>query len=232
MPAPSQAVAASSGLGGGPFAAMMNAFMQAGIETYGFSMVPPNKTLKHRSATLEADAPLLTYGPFSRKASHGSVRSDASHAATELDESQAPTERDASPAATERDDDEGSDELAKHEAAMAKSKKAVEKTSASDPAAGKIAKRPAASIAKRPASIAKRPAAACGEFDIETWAAENPCKAEALSTPKRDYFTSRIHHRSFNAAKKAGMSDDEAKEVRSQARTKAGAFYDLVHKHG
>ena len=57
VPAASQALAASSGHCGGPFAAMV-ALMQAASEQYGLSMVPPGKTFKHRSATLEAEPPV------------------------------------------------------------------------------------------------------------------------------------------------------------------------------
>ena len=194
----------------------------------------------------------MRFGPFSRKSSHGSVHSDASHAATELDESQAITGPEESPAATERDDDEGSDELGKLEAAMAKSKKAVAKTSASDreekkaaaaekkaaaaekkKAAGK-ARRAAASIAKRPAAapIAKRPAAACGKFDIEGWAADNLDENEAAEEPVRRHFVSRLHHRAFTAAKRAGLSDHHAADVRSRISARAKTLYDSVHKRG
>ena len=45
VPSPSPAVAASSGLGGGPSAAMVNAFMQEGIEQYGYPMMPPRRAI-------------------------------------------------------------------------------------------------------------------------------------------------------------------------------------------
>ena len=195
VPVPPQAVAASPGLGGGPFAAMFNALMQAGMEQFGHGQASP---------------PVLKFGPFDRKSSIGSVQSDPSHAATELDGPHALTELGEA-------EGTGDDELDKFEADLAKSKKAVEEASASDPAGGKIA---------------KRPAAACGKFDIEKWAKDNFDEKEAVELSERRYFVSRLHHRGFRAAKVAGLSDKAAGEARTRISAKAGAFYDLVHKRG
>ena len=159
----------------------------------------------------------------------GSIHSDAG--------SGAPTEP-----AKEPHEGEGSgeDELAKIEAALAKSKKAVAAANAeSGDEETAIAKRPAASAkatAKRPAAsakaIAKRPAAAVvpGKFNIELWAAENLDKEEAAREPIRSYFISRLHHRAYKAAKSAGMSEKAACEARTLIRGKAGIFYDSFHK--
>ena len=99
---------------------------------------------------------------------------------------------------------------------MAKSKKAVAKTSASDReekkaaaaekrTAARKARHAAASIAKRPAavSIAKRPAAACGKFDIEGWAADNLDENEAAEEAHRRFFVSRWRRRRSRASKGA-----------------------------
>ena len=223
VPVPSQAAAASPGLNYDLLPAMMHALMQAAVNSYEHSMARQSGPCQNRSATGQAYPPALMFGPFSRKPS--------SHAVTELDGSCAPMELDGSYAPTELDEDEGTghDELGKLEADMAKSKKAVEETSASDPAAGKIAKRPAASIAKRPAASI---AAACGTFDIEQWVKDNLDETEAAEESARRYFVDRLHHRGYRAAKLAGLSDKDACEARTCIRAKAGKFYDVVHKRG
>ena len=73
VPAQSPTAAASPGLGGGPFAAMMGAFMQAGMEHMGLSTMPAHGALRDAGPTLK-------FGPFNRKPSNFSARSDASHA--------------------------------------------------------------------------------------------------------------------------------------------------------
>ena len=82
-------------------------------------------------------------------------------------------------------------------------------------------------------SISNLPhAAACGKFDIEGWAADNLDENEAAEEPQRRYFVSRLHHRAYTAAIKAGMSPEAAADMRSEITAKAGAFYDRVHKRG
>ena len=77
VPAPSPAAAGSSGHGG-PFADMMGAFMQAGMEHMGISAMPSRGGVRDAS-------PTLTFGPFNRIPSTISIRSEASHAPTERD---------------------------------------------------------------------------------------------------------------------------------------------------
>ena len=44
--------------------------------------------------------------------------------------------------------------------------------------------------------------------------------------------TSKLHHRAFNAAKRAGLSDHDAADVRSRISARAKTLYDSVHKRG
>ena len=117
VPAPSKSLSASSGISAGPFAAaMMAPFMQAAMDHWGMPPAPA--------------CPTLRLGPFHRKESTVSARSDASYAVTE-----------AECPATEIDPDSGEDQLEKVETGMKTAKLAVKKaktkagaaTSASDP---------------------------------------------------------------------------------------------------
>ena len=130
-------------------------------------------------------------------------------------------------------DDSGSDELSRLEETMAASKKAVAEEGSKEKkaaAATKKKKRPAAApsvsdpgdkkaavatpLLKRPAT-AKRPAAALGKFDIDAFAAYLLSSKEAQSEPRRKYYTSKLHHRSYKAALQADMSNDDALTLRA-----------------
>ena len=200
--------------------------------------------------------PTISYGPFSRRPSNMSVRSDASHASTERDAPYPPTELDA---------ESDKDQLGRFEGDISVAKMAVkpgrsrrkDPTSESDPTAEpepvvpkpkrKDRKRRAAKakvkavaaanapITKRPAAatIAKRPAAAPAKFDkfnIDDWMEKNASRAEAKRETIRRYFTSRVHHRLDSATK--GMPEAAVLKLQELVRGKAGKIYDSVHNLG
>jgi hypothetical protein len=244
---PSPMAAASSGVGGGPFAGMMGALIQAGLEH-----------MQARGASHDA-GPTLQFGPFSRKPS---TRSEASHAIADRDPSHAPTEIDPE---TEED------KLGKFEGDIAAARAAVKggkrkKASESDPGeeeseaepAGPAPKRKArkdrkavakaklkaataatAPVIKRPAAaigpLLKRPAAAGGKaatFDIAAWLKENATAEEARAESIRRYFVSRVHHRIGKAAIRAGLPAAAVQKLRSIVSTKAGEIYDSANRLG
>ena len=183
VPAPSPGMAASSGVGGGPFAAMMPAFMQAAFEHMGISTMP-------------VAGPTLKFGPFNRKGSSLSVRTDA-------------TERDCPP--TDIDPESEEDQLGEVEKDMAAAKAAVKggkgkktkKTSASDPAAPEPA-------GPKPKSKARKDRKATAKAKVLAAVA---AKAAAKAPPKAKVLA---------AAKAAAKAPPKAK-VKAVAKAAAAA---------
>ena len=200
-----------------PFAAMLAAMTNNLMTSFG------------QMQGKEEGIPITFAKGFGRQPSSGSIRSDASLAATEID-------------AVTAENDEGSeeDQLKTLEDAMVTAKAAVKRkrgTSESDPAPKRKprpsrkagAKAKAVAAAKRPAAatIAKRPAVA-GPFDLKTWIATNITRESA--TPPRRNFVSKLHHRIYTDATRAGVSNARAISMRSEVRVAAGKVYDSVHK--
>ena len=109
----------------------------------------------------------------------------------------------------------------KKAAAAAKKKSAAATKKAAAPSVSdSVCKRPAAAPAvappllKRPAAV-KRPAAAF-LFDIDAFASDLLSRDEALGEPRRKYYTSKVHHKSFRVAIGRGMSKEQAVAVRSE----------------
>ena len=114
-------------------------------------------------------------------------------------------------------------------------------TSESDPApkrtprpsrkAGAKAKAVAAAKGPGAATIAKRPAAA-GPFHLKNWIATNVTRESAAASPVRRNFVSKLHHRIYTDATRAGVSHARAISMRDEVRVAAGKVYDSVHKCG
>ena len=176
-------MAASSGVGGGPFAAMMPAFAQAACEYMANMGI----------TTTPFAGPTLKFGPFNRKGSSLSVRTDA-------------TERDCPP--TEIDPLSEEDQLGKLEEDMAAAKAAVKggkkkKTSASAPAAPEPA-------GPKPKSKARKDRKATAKAKVLAAVA---AKAAAKAPPKAKVLA---------AAKAAAKAPPKAK-VKAVAKAAAAA---------
>ena len=234
---PTPSAPASSGLGGGPFAALMSAFVQAaGMHQMGFGTHPHAgfQGGQFRSRCALQDAPITKTSNHPLCIDVGTKQAPTAASAPlciDVGTEQAPTAASApkveelTPSDQESEESEksGSDALAHLEAKMTKSRKAVAKRRTAP-----IKKRPAAQANAPPA---KRPAASTpvAKFDLEAWMEENIQGADAREATHRRYYVDNMRNRMERAASKSGVSHARVMKMRGHVRAKAGTVYDSVH---